>query len=1265
MAELLHFPTSAPEPISAHQPPDHEARARALDIRTSAIVEAPAGSGKTGLLLQRFLKLLAEGHVDQPEEVLAITFTRKATAELRERVLIQLRNASTSAPLSSNASSFDRETRALAEAVLAVDARLHWGLLDQPQRLRIRTIDSLCGEIARTLPLLSNSSASQPIEDAGPLYREAARRTLMQLGGGGAQLNAALRTVLLHRDGSLDDCESLLARMLAQREQWADLVPLDATELTDAYLEQQVRPRLERSLEAIICAGLNRALKAMPPGLLEQLTALAARLGLEPGHNGDESPISICADRHRPPAARAEDLEHWTALIHLVLKKSDGQWRARHQSRDVKFPISKSDGDLLTQLVEEIQNDPLRETLRAVHNLPSPRYPDAQWHVAKALFRLLRHSLAQLKVLFSEKGQCDFTELALAARDALAADGGPADLASSPAARLTHLLVDEMQDTSSAQYTLLELLTRSWDGHSQTLFLVGDPKQSIYLFRQARVERFLRTVRERHLGDIPLEPLQLTTNFRSQGALVERFNKTFAQLFPARDLLSNSDVLEVPFVRSEPTRPPAPSSITWHTAVLNDNLNAGLDPLATPSITELRAARLRDEARTIRRIIEDWQSPQLHPLPAGRTRPWRIAVLARTRKHLTAIAAELSRSSDSKDSSDSNAKHRPIPYRAIDIDPLAERPEVLDALALTRALLHPADRTAWLAVLHAPWCGLSLSDLLALTGEGPLADTQATLSELITARRSLLSPTGQQLLARIWPTLQTAVDTLGRTSLAIHVERTWLSLGGDAPLTAEQHTNVSRFLQVLHQLELDSSRIDLNLLAARLEALYAEPAAAAAAAVELLTIHKSKGLEFDVVLVPGLDRPSTRTKPDLLNWLELDSTNDDASHILLAPIWSRGDDADPLNQWLSRVKLARERAEIKRLAYVVSTRAKEELHLFASTQRKKNGEFYQPVAGTLLHALWPAARQHFAASPAQSSAQSAAQLGPQLDSDLAAALRHSLAEDSQHALEDLFDDEEEEEGLALAASSDSQPPESEKSDNPKPPLLRRFPLSFNPIARFTQAEATRLPYTPASALPHAATFDRPEGSFSVRAFGNVVHRFLQVLSTRLERINDPEALLAELPAWEPRLLASLRGEGLAPAHAQREAARALTALRNTLADPVGRWILSPHAGAANERSLATSTSVLRTDRTFLAGASPLLGGDHEDHIWIIDFKTTEQGSRSSKLFEQEERLKYSAQLLHYATVRRALPDGDLPIQLGLFYPLIPLLLYWPANVFSI
>ena len=636
MSELLHFPP--PEPVipatdaDDGQPPDYDARRRALDVRLSAIIEAPAGSGKTGLLLQRYLTLLAQGGVSQPEEILAITFTRKATAELRERVLEQLHTAASGRSPAADASSFERETRLLAEAVLAADAQLGWRLLEQPQRLRIRTIDALCAEIARTLPLLSGSGTNQPVEAAEPLHREAARRTLLELGGSNAILNDALQTVLLHRDGNLNDCETLLARMLQQRQQWGELVPLDTESLTDEHLDTQVRPRLERSLETIVCAGLSRVLEAMPQPELVELTELSGRLGMEASYvPGEQSPVAVCANRSDPPEARAEDLERWIALLHLLFTK-DGDWRKGFAPAYLRFDISYQDRATLKDIVERLRLAGVAESLKSIRGLPPARFPDEQWSVAKALFRLLRQALAHLKVLFAETGRCDFSELALAACDALAAEEGVADLSQSPGARLTHLLVDEMQDTSSSQYMLLERLTRSWDGHSQTVFLVGDPKQSIYLFRQARVERFLRTVAERRLGDVPLEPLRLTANFRSQGALVEAFNETFAQLFPQTAIVTQAlgEELDVPFVRAEAIRPASahPHPIVWHTEVLGSHPIPG-NP--APTTAELRAARMQRETRQIRRIIEEWRA---RPLPEGRTKPWSIAVLARARKHL-------------------------------------------------------------------------------------------------------------------------------------------------------------------------------------------------------------------------------------------------------------------------------------------------------------------------------------------------------------------------------------------------------------------------------------------------------------------------------------------------------------------------------------------------------------------------------------------------------------------------------------------------------
>ena len=1221
MAELISFPTSS---IAS----DAAQRELALDTRRSAIVEAPAGSGKTALLVQRFLKLLAQDDLAQPEEVLAITFTKKATAELLQRVLGQLQAAQANVALPADAAPFEAQTRAFALATLQRSANLGWNLIASPQRLNIRSIDSVCGLIANSLPLLSGSGGDRkPVPQADALYRLAARTTLLQLGGSEQPLDHALQTLLHHRGGSLADCETLIGTMLAARDQWAELIPLDATELNEATLNSVVRPRLERALQQIVCSGLSRALTVIPPSLLAELTEFAARNAHLPPHKAEVSPIAVCANRGRPPSAVAEDLDHWVALIALVLTGS-GTWRKRFYKGDVKFLIEKHEEVALEALVQKHQSDATLAALHSVLQLPPARYPDDQWAVAKALFRILRHALVELKLLFAERGECDFTELSLAAREALrgAAEAAPEalDLALAAGGQLRHLLVDEMQDTSSGQYELLELLTRSWDGVSQTLFLVGDPKQSVYLFREARVERFLRTMDEARLGEIDLQSLRLTANFRSQAALVSSFNRDFSRIFPlpGDPSLRGGDAVDVPFVAATATCPASESAgLVWHTSVLGEeSFDPELNRLDDPKLDHWA-----QEALTIRSRIE--QRLRL-PLPPGRKKPWSIAVLGRNRSHLSAIVAEFKQ----------DRGRGPLPFRAVELDPLSELSEVLDAFALTRALLHPADRIAWLAVLHAPWCGLGLADLLALAGE----DAEATVAQLVASRRHHLSPSGQRLLDRIWPVLVEATNTLGRVPLSIQVERTWRSLGGDAMLSLERQSNVLHFIRLLRELEAGGGALTAEAIDARLASLYAEPAPGEIA-VELLTIHRAKGLEWDMVLVPGLERGSGRDRKVLLNWLELDGLTDSAdAGILLAPIDAAGEEAGGLSKWLTSLRNRRDEAERRRLFYVACTRARDELHLFAAAKRRKDLTLYAAASNSLLNACWPAAEPHFDPLAQPTAVPS------QPDSTPLMLVMPGPAV--------LTESSEEEFDLDLAAAADPAP----QPPPPPSPTVQRLPLSFDPSARFAASDAKRLEYVPASALAQRPVFDRPEGSFAVRAFGNVVHRYLQVLAERLAQAVPPAALLADLPSWSPRLTASLRGEGLPPRLAASEAVRALRALTLTLGDPIGLWILAPHTAAASERSLVSATAPgLRVDRTFLAGGSHLTTGD--DNIWIIDFKTTDPGARSADAFATAERNKYAAQMEAYATLRRNLPDGHLPIQLGLFYPLSPRLLHWPST----
>jgi ATP-dependent helicase/nuclease subunit A len=1272
-------------------PPDIREREQALDIARSWIVEAPAGSGKTGLLIQRYLKLLAHESVDTPDQVLAITFTNKATAELRERIIGRLESAANNiAP----ANEFDRQTHALALAVLSRDRNLGWNILAQPDRLNIRTIDSLCAEIARSLPVLSGSGGRQsPVTDPSPLYTLAARRTFLQLGGPDEPLEQALRLILLHRDGNLADCEALLGEMLARRDQWGELVPLGRRALDDEYLDTQILPQLQRALEQAIRAAITQLSRSIPRGLLQRLTTTAAEMAHLEGYSGNPSPIALCANRYESPGCSAEDLAHWRALLHLIVSPSQKSWRRGFNSNHVGFLSTKHEREQLKALVDELsghdENDTLLDAICHLGALPPATYPAEQWVVAKALFRILSRALIELKLVFAERRESDFTEIALTARAALRSGLGndlandldeSADatessndlLAAALGMRLQHLLVDEMQDTSSSQYELIQMLTQGWDGYSQTVFLVGDPKQSIYLFRQARVERFLHTMRSGMLGDLPLGSLRLTANFRSQAALVEQFNQDFGHIFP--NLPDAQQALQpdaVPFVAAAAVRSASEHAggRVWHAQVAPA---APQEPLAR---AHDRQAQRREEARAIRRVVADWrtrplppnrQAPQKVDPPGKDEAPWKIAVLVRSRTHADEIIRAFQDRTDGP----------PIPFRAIEIDSLRQRPEVQDLFALTRALLHPADRVAWLAVLHAPWCGFGLADLHQLTGADDPTWAERSLPDVIAERGHLLDDAACQRLERLWPILQAAIALDTRIPTAQRVERTWRSLGGDAYLGPVERTNARRYLQLLDTLEQQNGTVEVTQLARQLEELYAAPSTEPNA-VDILTIHKSKGLEWDLVLVPALDRIGKIDRARLLSWLEFDTTTasnsapdmhddeafqdndlfddelgdfegqEDSSEqhaiapLLLAPIAGRGEASRALNIWLDGIRREREVAERKRLLYVACTRAREELHLFASPELSKKGSLH-PKNGSLLQSFWPAAKPHFDHAAAEAAAQAA---------------QAEVIEFPAPVNED--------EGLTLAAAGEVSIEPAPESVTPTS-LLYRLPLDFDPEARLRATRSPSAAPAESSSLGAPALFTRPEGSFAARAFGNAVHLFLERLALQLATGQPLAALTAALPSWSPRITAILRSEGLPPAEVDRLTQRVLGALHAALHDPEGAWLLGARTDAANEFALTAwpteaERSSIRLDRRFHAGPEPLASGD--GFLWIVDFKTAGHSLQGREEFLRTEREKYAPQLEAYARVLLEATGRAAPqLRLALYYPLLPKLLWWaPAG----
>ncbi|HSJ95456.1 MAG TPA: UvrD-helicase domain-containing protein, partial [Myxococcota bacterium] len=596
---------------------DAQARERALEVDRSFIVQAPAGAGKTELLVRRYLALLAT--VTEPESILAITFTRKAAAEMRDRILGALRAVRAPDPVRP----LQERTLELARTALEADRVRGWNLLAQPGRLRIQTIDALNLGLARRLPLLSGLGAGLGVEeDARDLYRRAAERLLEQLPQGLAQDSAAVATLLSHLDNRVERFVELVIEMLTRREAWLPVLPGAADAPED---EDRLRQRLEQAREQLVRAHLESLNRAFPADLLRDAADVARIAADGLAAAAPQSAILAWRDSAVLPGDSLASAPLWQGLAQLLLRE-DGAPRARFDKNQGLQPgpagqeLKRRAGLIAAALGEQPEAVQL---LHGVRDLPPARYDAEEWRVLMAEFRVLRLAVAELELVFAERRVADYPRFAWAARQSLGSEDAPTDTALALDAELRHVLVDEFQDTSEAQVNLLESLTAGWQpGDGRTLFLVGDPMQSIYRFRNAEVGLFL-DIRDHGLGGLALEPLKLAVNFRSTVPIVDWVNECFAQVLPASDDMLRGAVSYAPSV----ARPGA----------------GGDGGVCVHAL--LGRSRLY-EATQVATIVRERLAAQ----PDAR-----IGILVQGRRHLVDVVAELGRQG--------------IAFRATDIDP--------------------------------------------------------------------------------------------------------------------------------------------------------------------------------------------------------------------------------------------------------------------------------------------------------------------------------------------------------------------------------------------------------------------------------------------------------------------------------------------------------------------------------------------------------------------------------------------------------------------
>jgi ATP-dependent exoDNAse (exonuclease V) beta subunit len=637
-------------------PHDHAARAAALDPTRSFLVQAPAGSGKTELLTDRILALLAT--VNRPEEIVAITFTRKAASEMHARVLSKLRRGLDGPPEAMH----ERRSWELARAALARNAEQGWHLLEHPARLAIRTIDSFCAGLVRSMPWLSELGGMPEITDDARAHYEAAARATLEL----ADDYEAVRILLKHLDVDVQAAKEAIADMLGQRDQWLPLLRHGSD-----------REAMEATLADAIGEDLDALCEAMPFGWAEALCGPARLAAAHLQDGEEENKLLALVDWTEELLPDAGMLDQWRAVAHLLLTGT-GTLR-KTVNKNLGFPAKCAHKEPFVAWLEAADAQaPWVRRLHAVRDVPAPRFTDAQWEVLGAQLMTLALAVAQLRLRFADTGEVDFIEIAQRAASALGSADDPGELLLKLDASIRHLLIDEFQDTSQTQLDLLRTLTSGWQaGDGRSLFLVGDPMQSIYRFRKAEVGLFLE-VAEIGVGELQPDFLNLTDNFRSQAGIVDWVNRSFAELLPRRSDATAGAIAYSPSTAFHEALPEP--AVRFHPAWSREG--------AAPA-----EAQAEDIAvGLVRQALIDHKGAK-HP----------VAVLVRARSHLGNLTRRLAQEG--------------IRCRAVDLVPLALRPVVADLVQLVRALSHPGDRLAWLSVLRAPYCGLTLTSLQRLFGD--------------------------------------------------------------------------------------------------------------------------------------------------------------------------------------------------------------------------------------------------------------------------------------------------------------------------------------------------------------------------------------------------------------------------------------------------------------------------------------------------------------------------------------------------------------------
>jgi ATP-dependent exoDNAse (exonuclease V) beta subunit len=590
-----------------------------------------------------------------------------------------------------------------------------------------------------------------------------------------------------------------------------------------------------------------------------------------------------------PPGTGWESLPDWKQLADRLLTKAGKPRKTFGPAGGFYSGFSKTGwADMIRNLGEEVSL-----MLHEVRSLPGAEEEPTDVDALKDFILLSALCISAFHQACRKRHTMDFIGLEEAALRILREDF-PTDLHLHLDYRIRHLLVDEFQDTSRNQWELVKRLCSGWEpGDGRTLFIVGDPKQSIYAFRKAEVRLFLEARDGLPLpgrGKLPLRPLRLTTNFRSRRGLIEWCNDIFGNTVMINP---NADADEVPFSGSVP----APGTVGESAISLS---------LFTGEAEQSKTEEARWLAGKVRQVLAETDGMKS------------IAILLFTRNRLHRYLQAF--------------KEECIPLQVKEGLLLAERPEILHLLQVARAVARPQDDLAWASLVRAPWNWFGKDFLLRISRQ-----------EGTGWRDKILSfATGCPEMTDLCRAIDHVLKRGGRDTLGRVVRDFWEMLDGPRYTSALYGmagvTNCLRFFQVLEDGEQGVPQETLLRLESRLKTLY-EPVdpMASRSPVTMMTVHGAKGLEFDIVFIPFLDwhplSSGGQTPPAYL----LERVPGTSGEYLVAMGTDRRTgEPTPLFRLLKKFQQDRRIGEAKRLFYVAATRAREAL-IMSGIAERENG----------------------------------------------------------------------------------------------------------------------------------------------------------------------------------------------------------------------------------------------------------------------------------------------------------------------------------------